>query len=100
MRPVLLWLWHWVVLRLQSARYFWVGARVAFIGLGAARMNLIDLHNIAHFAAPEIYGTVSPAYLICFVAELALALWLLVRGVDEAKWRCGRRCSGQQLMPD
>jgi len=38
------------------------------------------------FAAPELYGTVTPLFLVCLIAELSLALWLVVRGMDETKW--------------
>lgn len=38
------------------------------------------------FAVPDYYGAVQPAFIVCLIAELALALWLLVRGVNEAKW--------------
>lgn len=58
-----------------------------FLGLLMAASGLVYLTtSIVHFAAPEHYGTLSPAFLVCLIAELALALWLLIRGVNEAKW--------------
>ena len=65
--------------------------RAAFLpkALGAlmAASGLVYLTtSIVRFAAPEHYSTLSPAFVVCLIAELALALWLVVRGVDEAKW--------------
>jgi hypothetical protein len=38
--------------------------------------------------APAVAGALFPSVLLpAFVAELLLALWLLVKGVDAAKWR-------------
>lgn len=38
--------------------------------------------SFAHILAPDIAGMVEPAYLLPFVAESALALWLLVKGAN------------------
>jgi len=38
------------------------------------------------FAAPEKYGSVTPLFIVCLIAELSLALWLLLRGVNEKKY--------------
>lgn len=46
------------------------------------------VESFAHLLAPELAGLLFPAiYLPAFVAELALTTWLLVKGVDEARWR-------------
>ena len=43
--------------------------------------------SFAHFLTPGFAATLFPALFVpIFVAELSLALWLLVKGVDAAKW--------------
>jgi hypothetical protein len=40
------------------------------------------------FLAPVIEDRIFPAILLpSFIGELSLCLWLLVKGVDEEKWR-------------
>lgn len=47
---------------------------------------LID--SFAFFVAPTLANTLFPAILLpCFIAELSLALWLLIKGINVAKWR-------------
>lgn len=44
--------------------------------------------SFGHFLAPDLASRFSAALLLpCFVAELALALWLSLKGVDEDRWR-------------
>jgi len=38
------------------------------------------------FLFPENAGLVAPIYVIPLVSEVALALWLLVKGVDVGEW--------------
>lgn len=38
------------------------------------------------FALPDLYGSVTIFFVICLVAELALALWLVMRGVNRERW--------------
>jgi hypothetical protein len=46
--------------------------------------------SFAHLLTPTLAGHLFPwFYLPPFLAELSLALWLLIRGVDVAKWRAG-----------
>jgi len=46
------------------------------------------LNSFAKFVYPALAGTLYPAILMpALVAELALALWLLFKGVDVEKWR-------------
>jgi hypothetical protein len=42
--------------------------------------------SFVRFVAPGLYAAVVPAFLVCLIAELSLALWLLVKGVDESRW--------------
>jgi hypothetical protein len=45
-------------------------------------------HSLAHFLAPALAGKLfAVVFIPAFVAEFGLALWLLVKGVDEGKWR-------------
>jgi hypothetical protein len=54
--------------------------------LGLAAVGYLA-DSLAFFLVPSYDGTLSPALLApAFVAELALPLWLLVRGVDFEAW--------------
>ena len=45
-------------------------------------------NSLAGFVAPDFAAILYPYILVpCAVAELALALWLVARGVDVSKWR-------------
>ena len=46
------------------------------------------INSFALILAPAFADSIFPAILLpCFFAELALCLWLLVKGVDIVKWR-------------
>lgn len=46
------------------------------------------LNSLAGFVAPDLASLLYPLILVpSAVAELALALWLVARGVDDSKWR-------------
>lgn len=46
------------------------------------------VNSIAGFVAPGFAAMLFPAILVpCAIAELALALWLVARGVDDSRWR-------------
>jgi len=63
----------------------WLGYLVAAAGL------VYLAGSFTRFLAPEFLGAVQFAYAIPLVAETAFALWLLLRGVDEAQWHARRR---------
>ena len=45
------------------------------------------VNSFAHFLAPAFAATLFPTLFVpIFVAELSLTLWLIVKGVDVAKW--------------
>jgi len=45
------------------------------------------VNSFALILAPKLASTMVPAILLPpFVAETSFALWLLFRGVDEARW--------------
>lgn len=45
-------------------------------------------NSLLLFLAPDIAGQVFPAILLpCFVAELSLCAWLIVKGVNVERWR-------------
>ena len=58
----------------------WVGALYAFAGA------CYLLNSYAYFFAPDL-PFASFAMLGCLIGEGAFALWLLVVGLDEVKWR-------------
>ncbi|HEV7123693.1 MAG TPA: DUF4386 domain-containing protein [Rhodanobacter sp.] len=46
------------------------------------------VNSIALLLAPKLVARLFPAILMpCLVAELSLALWLLIKGVNIARWR-------------
>lgn len=59
----------------------WLGALVVVAGV----CYLVDVFS--HFLAPAFAATLFPGLFVpIFVAELSLALWLTIRGVDAAQW--------------
>lgn len=45
------------------------------------------VNSFAHFLDPAFAATLFPAIFVpIFIAELSLTLWLIVKGVDVAKW--------------
>jgi hypothetical protein len=45
-------------------------------------------NSLVFFLAPSISGSLFPWILLpCFVAELSLALWLLVKGINVQRWK-------------
>jgi hypothetical protein len=46
------------------------------------------VNSLAGFLVPAFAASLFPAILVpAAVAELAFALWLIVKGIDSAKWR-------------
>lgn len=70
----------------------WLVARSGFLpkalgwGLVAAGAVYL-LGSYLRFLAPAIHVPFQAAYLVPVVAETAFCLWLLVKGIDTAKWR-------------
>lgn len=60
-----------------------------FLGAGMGIAGVCYLvSSFAHFIAPTLAGRLFPAlFLPIFLAELALALWLSLKGVDGDRWR-------------
>ena len=53
------------------------------------------VNSFAMILTPAFSSTLFPAVLLPpFIAELSLALWLLVKGVDLSKWEETRRAAG------
>ena len=45
------------------------------------------INSFSHFLNPAFAATLMPTIFVpIFVAELSLTLWLIVKGVDAAKW--------------
>jgi len=54
------------------------------------------INSFSHFLAPAFATTLFPALFVpMFIAELSLALWLIVKGVDVAKWE--ERATSQRV---
>lgn len=45
------------------------------------------LGSYTRFLFPDQLAMISPIYVVAFVSETSLCLWLLVRGVDVDEWR-------------
>ena len=59
----------------------------AWLGIGIGAAGLVYLAgSTLRLLAPGWVEAFAPAYLVCIVAELAFALWLLLRGIDRARW--------------
>lgn len=55
-------------------------------------------NSFVYFLAPWLSGRLFPWILLpCFVAELSLALWLLVMGVNVQRWKKQASAAGEQL---
>jgi len=73
----------WLILR---ARFF--PSAIGWLLLVAGAGYLVN--SFANLLHPPLAAALFPAALMpALVAELALALWLLARGVDVARWREG-----------
>ena len=59
----------------------WVG-----VLMGAAGVVYLFTSTV-QFALPSLYDRVQALFVVCLVAEAALAFWLMVKGVDERRWR-------------
>jgi hypothetical protein len=44
------------------------------------------MSSFAIILAPNYEAIIDPAYLLPFVAELSIALWLLIKGVNVEQW--------------
>ncbi len=43
--------------------------------------------SYTRFLFPDYVSVVAPVYIVAFVSEISLCLWLLLKGVDVRKWR-------------
>jgi hypothetical protein len=54
------------------------------------------VNSFAYFLSPRLAATLFPAILVpAFVAELSLTLWLIVKGVDAARWEKKRAVAAE-----
>ena len=79
----------------------WLICRSGFLprllGAGIAGSGLVYLAgSTLRFLAPGLTDGFAPAYLLPLVAESALCLWLLIRGVDAGKWGMRREPPGNR----
>jgi len=47
--------------------------------------------SYTRFLFPDYVTLVSPIYIVAFVSEVSLGLWLLVKGVNVQEWERRRR---------
>jgi hypothetical protein len=55
-------------------------------GLVVAAGFVYLIGSYTRFLAPGLVAAVSPIYIVAIVSELALCLWLLVKGVNMQRW--------------
>lgn len=65
-----------------------IGVALAIEGLGYL------VNSFTLFLAPAWQARIFPYFTVTALAEVALALWLLVMGVDEPRWRAQARAAG------
>jgi hypothetical protein len=53
-----------------------------------------QINNFAEFLSPAIAARVEPYVFVIGMAELLLALWLVVMGVNEQRWKERARAAG------
>lgn len=58
---------------------------LGYLLIGAGVVYFIG--STLRFMAPHLLDSFEPAYAICLIAELAFALWLLIKGMNAVKWR-------------
>ena len=72
-----------------------IGVLLAFEGAGYL------INSFTLFLAPALQARIFPYFTATAIAEVALCLWLLVRGVDVQRWKeqadAGRSSAGQTL---
>jgi Domain of unknown function (DUF4386) len=74
-----------LVLGALIARSGYLPRLLGYLVMAAGAVYLIGSYTL--FLAPGYAGTTEPLYLIPLVAELALCLWLLVKGIDVERWQ-------------
>ena len=55
-------------------------------GLVAAAGIVYLIGSYTRFLAPDYLAAVSPIYIVAIISEVALCLWLLVKGVNLQRW--------------
>jgi Domain of unknown function (DUF4386) len=65
-----------------------IGVLLAIEGLGYL------INSFALFLAPALQARIFPYFVPTAIAEVALALWLLVMGVNEQRWKEQARAAG------
>ncbi len=74
-----------LVLGFLIARSTYLPKPLGWLVIAAGVVYLIGSYTL--FLFPAYAETVAPLYVVPLVSEVALCLWLLVRGVDLAAWR-------------
>jgi hypothetical protein len=49
------------------------------------------INSLVLFIAPALAGKIFPILVLAFIGELALCLWLIVKGVDVQRWEARRQ---------
>jgi hypothetical protein len=58
---------------------------LGLLAMAAGVVYLVGSYTV--FLLPDYAETVQPIYVIALVSEVALCLWLLIRGVNAERWR-------------
>lgn len=73
-----------LVLGYLISRSGYLPGALGYLAMAAGVVYLIG--SFTRFLLPEQLATVQPIYIVALVSELALCLWLLIRGVDAKAW--------------
>lgn len=76
---------HCLVLGQLIRRSGFLPRTLGFLMWGGGCAYLVGSYT--RFLLPQYLDAVQPVYALALVAELALCLWLLIRGVDAERWR-------------
>jgi hypothetical protein len=76
---------HCLILGYLILKSFYIPKALGILMMAGGVAYLVGSYT--RFLFPGYMAAVSPIYVVAFVAELALCLWLLVKGVNPERWR-------------
>jgi len=75
---------HCIFLGYLIVKSLYLPKLLGVLMMAAAATYLVGSYT--RFLAPHVMAAVSPIYVVAIVAEVALCLWLLVKGVNMEQW--------------